>query len=383
MIRISKRAKALRSSQLNIFFAKAKKMKGKTISLGIGEPFQNTPFFVGEGGIDAIQENITQYTPASGDPRLKEAIRKSLSNEKLKYGLESIVVSAGAKPIIFALLNLLIEDGDEIILPAPYYPPFSAAINFLGGETVAIDTTPDDFHLKAEAIENLIFQKNIVPKGLILNSPNNPTGAVYEKNDLLEISELAEKYDFWVITDECYHRFIYKGKFISIASLPEMIERSIIVRSFSKNYAMTGWRVGYAVGPQEVMEKLAIYADNFLGCASSISQKAAISALNGPNLNLAKDFLPSRKILIAWLKKNNIPFGKPQGAFYIFANFSKFLSKKRKDSISLANSILEAVEVVVIPGIFFGSQYDNYLRLSYCIPESLMQYALQKIEEIL
>ncbi|NCF75207.1 MAG: aminotransferase class I/II-fold pyridoxal phosphate-dependent enzyme [Xanthomonadaceae bacterium] len=386
MIRISKKAKSLKPSHLNNFFAKTKKMRanGKDIiSLGVGEPYQDTAFFISEGGISAIQEGYTKYTPANGDPRLKEAIKKSLALEGFNYDTKSIIVSAGAKPIIFALLNILIEGKDEIIIPAPYYPPFATMINFLGGKIIAIDTTPDNFQLKAETIENLITQKNIAPKGLILNSPNNPTGAVYGRGDLLKISELARKYDFWVISDECYQKFVYEGDFISIASLPNMSERSIIIRSFSKSYAMTGWRVGYAAGPKKIMKKLDIYAGNFLGCASSISQKAAISALNGPDVKFVNNFLPSRKILISWLGKNNIPFGKPQGAFYIFADFSKFLSKKIKDSVALADFIFKKAEVTVIPGISFGPQYDNYLRLSYCVRQSVMKYALQKIEKIL
>lgn len=390
---LSEQSEALQESPLSSFFKRAKGMEN-IISLGVGEPYKQTPKFIKESGISAIQGGHTKYVPSNGLMELRQALGK-----KLGYDLNSIVVSSGAKPLIVAALWALTNKNRGVIIPTPYYPPFVEGVKLWGGCPILLDTSKFGFHLTPEllkkcldqAIVNSFFgdhKMDILPLGfnghpsvIVINSPNNPTGAIYSEDDLEFVADLVKEYDLCVISDECYCDYVYSGKFCSFASIKEMKERTVTIRSFSKSYAMTGWRVGYAAGPRKVMEKIALYVENFVGCACSISQYAALSALNDENdlkQEMLREFSENRQILMDWLKAKKIPFADPEGAFYIFADFSSLLLQN--DSVALANLFLEKAGVALTPGISFGKDYGSYMRISYAIETSRLKEALSRLE---
>jgi aspartate aminotransferase len=396
MRRLSIRSGALQKSQLHGFFDKKISLESEGVNIinsGVGEPHNETPEVIANAGIKGIKEGYTKYTPVRGMLLLREQIQKTLKEEGLDYGINSIVATAGAKPVISALLEVLTDIGTQIIVPAPYYPPFVTVAEFIGAEPVIIDTTENDFQLTVERIKEAMVNTNsrkrrlprIFPKVLVLNSPNNPTGTVYTKENLAQIAKLAKKYDLWVISDESYCDFVYDGEFISPASLPGMKERTIIVRALSKGYSMTGWRIGYTAGPKEVIDKIAIYFENMNGCASSVSQYAALEALKHKDIpqKVRDEFSQNKEIVSTWFKNQKIPFVSPGGAFYFFADFSKIIEKlKLNDATELAEYILEKAGVAVTPGVSFGKEYKNYLRISYSIKREKLEQAMEKIQEV-
>jgi aspartate/methionine/tyrosine aminotransferase len=397
MKRLSRRSGILRKSPLHEFFNKKISLEAEgvqVINSGVGEPHNDTPEVIANAGIEGIKNGNTRYTPVKGTMELRKQIKKNLKNEGLNYDINSIVASAGAKPVINALLQILVDPGVQVLVPAPYYPPFVTVTEFIGAETVIVDTTKDDFQLTVERIEEAIINSHsakrriprVIPKVLVLNTPNNPTGVVYTKDNLIKIAKLAEKYDLWVISDESYYEFVYDSEFISPASLPGMKERTIIVRALSKGYAMTGWRIGYVVGPEEVIGKLSLYFENMNGCSSSVSQYAALEALKNDDIPqvIREEFLHNRKVVSNWLEGQKIPFVSPDGAFYFFADFSKIIKKlKLRNATELAEYILEKAEVAVTPGVSFGGQYESYLRISYSIQREKLIEAIEKIDNII
>lgn len=386
MAKLSKRSDLLKRSPLHSFFNKGKILisEGKdVISLGVGEPYQETERKVREAGIEAITSGNTRYTPVKGDENLRKAVQETLRREGLKYELDEIIISAGAKPVIGAAVMVLSDLGGPVFLPAPYYPPFYEVIKFSGGNPILIDTSKDDFQLTAFSFERTL-SPSLDSGLLILNTPNNPTGINYSEDELRVIAELVEKRNIWVVADESYYEFIYNGKkFKPFASLPGMKERTIIVRAFSKGYAMTGWRIGYAVGPKEVMDKITLYFENFFGCASAISQEAAVTALSNRKIpkKMAEEFADNKVVMSNWLKSKGIPFVEPDGAFYFFPDFSKVISNLGiQNAEALAEYILDKVFVAVTPGSAFGDSYGNYLRLSYSVETIRLELALSRLD---
>jgi aspartate/methionine/tyrosine aminotransferase len=397
MKKLSLRSGVLTKSPLHEFFNKKISLESEgvqVINSGVGEPHNDTPEVIANAGIEGIKKGFTRYTPVKGMMPLRQQIKNNLKKEGLNYDINSIIASAGAKPVINALLQILVDPGDQVLVPAPYYPPFVTVTEFIGAEPIIVDTTKDDFQLTVERIEEAITNAHsvkrrlprIIPKILVLNTPNNPTGVVYTKDNLIQIARLAVKYDLWVISDESYYEFCYNGKYISPASLPGMKERTIIVRALSKGYAMTGWRIGYVVGPEEVVNKLSLYFENMNGCASSVSQYAALEALKYDAIPriIREEFFHNRKIVSSWLKSQKIPFVSPDGAFYFFADFSKIIKKLNlRNATELAEYILEKAGVAVTPGISFGNKYESYLRISYSIQRGKLIEAIEKINHLL
>lgn len=395
MKQFSKRSLNLVDSELHGFFKKVVKLGGSesVINLGIGEPDDGTGDTIKESGVIAIRNDLTKYTPSSGLLELKKGIVSRLETDSLNYDVDSVVVSAGAKPILSAALSVMVDDYARVIIPAPYYPPFYNLSKFFGGNPILVDTTSNDFQVTEEMIGGATqsFVKDPdgrsryvpLPKVLILNSPNNPTGVVYSRENMLGIAELVKKWDMWVISDESYADFLDTGgRYVSFASLPEMKDRTIVIRSFSKGYAMTGWRVGYAAGPRDVMNKISLYLDNAVGCAPSMSQMAAITALNNTFLPkvLSYKYVVSKELLMWYLNSISIPFVKPDGAFYIFADFSDRLTGiGLDDAFDLASVLLKEVGVAVTPGGAFGEKYRNYLRISYSVSGAKMTDAVNRL----
>ncbi len=398
MKEFSKRSTTLVDSELHGFFrmvAEYRSMGGDVINLGVGEPDVGTSNVVKESGINAILDDLTKYTPSSGLLELKKSIVSKLEREYLEYDTGSVVVSTGAKPILAASLSAMINSSSKtrVVIPAPYYPPFYNLSRFFGGYPVLVNTENDNFQLTAQSIERSIQSilkdrygrsyHGVLPGVLILNSPNNPTGAVYSDENMLEVAELVKKYDMWVVSDESYADFTDTGDiYKSFASLPGMKERTVVIRSFSKGCAMTGWRVGYAVGPYDMMRNISLYLDNAVGCAPSMSQVAAITALNDTSFprELSYRYVVSKELLMWYLNSISIPFVKPDGAFYIFADFTdRMVGLGLSDATDLALVLLKETGVAVTPGIAFGEEYRNYLRISHSVGGVKMTEAVKRL----
>jgi len=372
----SVRAVMLQPSPLQEFFKKAGTVEG-VISFGVGQTDFQTPFFAKEKGIEAINNNFTGYTPASGIADLRKAAAVDFQRSGItSANFPNTVIGPGAKPLIAASLWALCNPGDEILIPGPYYPPFWDIVQDLGAKPVLVDTSQDGFTLKAQRANNLVTNKT---KGIILNSPNNPTGMVWQLSELKSLDK-----NLWIVSDESYCSITFPGgKHTSIASLPDIAKRTVTIRSCSKSFAMTGWRIGYLTGPEEVVKKIQLYLEMAVGCPCSVSQKAAIAAISDgwdyAERHMINVLDQRRQTLMSWLDKRSIPYPNPTGAFYIFPDFSRYSVA----SLPLANLLLEQAKVAITPGIAFGP-YDNFLRMSYAsVSNDQLQEAFKRIDGVL
>ncbi len=389
---ISKRVSVISPSVTLAITAKAKKMREEgidVIGFGTGEPDFDTPVHIKEAAKKALDEGFTKYTPVSGMEELKEAIcRKFNHDNNLDYSPQEILVSCGAKHSIFNAIFVLCNEGDEVILPSPYWVSYPEMIKVAGARPVVIKTTEENnFKVTPQQLQEVITPKT---KLFILNSPSNPTGMVYTKEELELISNILIKRGIFCISDEVYEKIIYDGEeHISIASLGQEIKRlAIVVNGVSKSYSMTGWRIGYAAGPEEIIQVMSNLQSHSTSCPSSISQKAALAALEGHEKfsgEMVAEFLKRRDYIVERLNSiNGISCLKPQGAFYVFPDVSQIIGKTFKgqlvkDSVSLSEILLAEANVAVVPGSAFG--VDNYLRLSYAISMENISKGLDRIAE--
>lgn len=362
-----------KNQSLVSFFQEIKKQKaqGKEITeLNVGDPQVNTPPDVGEAGIQAIIKGKTHYVPPVGESEL----RKVIADRYTDTGMENVVVSAGGRAVLNGIFGSFLHPGDKVFIPSPYYPSFRDIVEFYGGEPVFLDTSANDFYLAAETVEERIENEG-VPRFLIINSPHNPTGRVYPVSELKKIVGLARDRGFGIVFDECYHRF-------SSASfdMRELCPEAIIVNSCSKTYAMTGWRVGWAVAPVETIQKMSHFFQTVIGSGCSLSQEAAQKALSGDQM--IEDFNEQRTELLGWLDRMEIPYPEPEGTFYVFPDFSRFLTGDIKDSFDLAEFLLREAHVGVAPGQAFGD-YPSRLRLAYCVSKKDLRKGLQALEKVL
>lgn len=394
MIRLSNRAKNLKPSPTLAINAKAKSMQAqgiKVISFGAGEPDFDTPENIKRAAIKSIEEGFTKYTPVGGIDELKDAIIYKFKRDNgLTYKRSEIIVSCGGKHSFYNLAQAFFDEGDEVIIPSPYWVSYPQMVLLAGAKPVILETKEEnDFKLIPEDLEKIINNRT---KALVLNSPCNPTGSAYSKSELEKIAEIAISKNIFVISDEIYEKIVYDGfEFKSIASLNEEIKkRTIIVHGVAKTYAMTGWRIGYTAGPEEIITAMNNIQSQSTSNPTSISQKASIEALLGPQEEVNKmvsAFQNRRNYIVDRL--NEIPgvsCYKPIGAFYVFPNFSSyfgrsFKGKKINDSTELADFLLEEAKVAVVPGIEFGA--DPYERLSYATSMQEIEEGLNRIEEAL
>lgn len=380
-MKISHRAKTIPRSGIREMFDLATKYKD-VISLGIGEPGFLTPLHIVEAGAKALREGHTKYTPNAGIPKLREAIAHKMSDYDLKVKGENVIVTTGAgEAVLLALLSITDPD-DEVILPDPCWPNYfgHAAI---AGVNVKLAKTyeQDSFHLRAENIESVITPRT---RALIINTPSNPTGAVLSKQELEEISRVVLKHDLKVISDETYSNIIYDGrKHVSIASLPDMASRTIVVNSFSKTYAMTGWRVGFAVGDSNVIEQMAKLQESVSSCVNASAQWACLSALNGPQdcvKEMAEGYRERRDLLFSGLQKMpGITCLEPEGSFYAFPSI-KQLGISSKEA---AMMFLDKAHVVVVPGTTFGESGEGYIRVSFCGSKEDIKEGLSRLRQVI
>ena len=389
---LSKRAGSIGPSPTLGITAKAKRMQAEgidVIGFSAGEPDFDTPKNVKEAAKKAIDAGFTKYTPTSGIPELKAAICDKLKRDNgLEYGPGEILVSCGAKHAIFNAALVLCDDGDEVILPSPYWVSYPEMVKLVGGKLVVVKTTQkNNFKITPEQLHKAITKKT---KLFILNSPSNPTGMIYSKEELQAISEILVESGVYCISDEIYEKLIYGGKeHISIASLGKGIKKlTIVVNGVSKTYSMTGWRIGYAAGPKEIIEAMSNIQDHSTSNPPSISQKAALEALKGSQESvkkMVKEFAERRDYMVKRLNSiKGIRCLTPDGAFYVFPDVSQLLGKKYgekiiRDSFSLTELLLTEAKVAVVPGAVFGD--DRHLRISYAASMEDIEKGMDRIEE--
>ncbi len=384
---LSRRARSIQPSPTLGISARADELRSQGIDIidfGAGEPDFPSPDAVKETGIEAIENDFTHYTSASGMPELKQAVADKLANDQqLDYSTSQITIGCGAKHVLFNLAATLLDSGDEVLLPAPYWVSYPEQIRFFGGRPKIIDTTRNDFVPKLEQIEDKITENT---KYLLINSPSNPTGTVYSQELLQDIGELCVKNDILLISDEVYEKLIYGDKsHTSPAQLSGKIkENTIIVNGVSKAYAMTGWRIGYAAGPEQIIERINNLMSHSTSNPCSISQKAAIKALKLPDSEIQpmlNKFSERRELTVD--KLNSIPgveCSKPGGAFYAFPDVQGLIDSHDNigSDMELATALINEAHVAVVPGSPFGA--PGYLRLSYATSTEKIEAGLERIE---
>lgn len=388
---ISKRIKMISPSATLAITAKAKKMKQEGVDVlgfGAGEPDFDTPVNIKEAAKKAIDKGFTKYTSTSGTKELKEAISaKFKKDNNLDYSPNEILVSCGAKHSIFNIVVTLCDEDDEVIVPSPYWVSYPEMIKAAGAKAVIINTTENSgFKITPRQLEKAI---NSNTKLVILNSPSNPTGMVYSEGELKELSNIITKAGIYCISDEIYEKVIYDQQHVSIASLGEEIKKkTIVVNGVSKAYSMTGWRIGYAAGPQEIIQAMSNLQDHSTSNPNSIAQAASVEALSGSQdelENMVKEFNKRRDFMVDRVNAiNGISTVKPQGAFYCWIDISGILKKSANgktimNSMDMTDALLNCVHVAVIPGGVFGD--DNYIRLSYATSMENIVEGLKRVEK--
>ncbi|MGL5354738.1 MAG: pyridoxal phosphate-dependent aminotransferase [Clostridium sp.] len=391
---LSKKAMSINPSITLCITAKAKELRESgidVVSFGAGEPDFNTPDNIINGAIEAMKNGNTKYTATSGILELRKAICDKFKNENsLEYTPNQIIVSTGAKQCLANAFMAILNPGDEVLIPVPYWVSYPELIKLADGVPVYIESGEDcNYKYTIESLEKAVTSKT---KAILLNSPNNPTGTIYNKDELEKIADFAKKYNLIIISDEIYEKLIYdNNKHISIASLSEdAFNRTIVINGMSKSYAMTGWRVGYAAAPVEITKVMISVQSHVTSNANSITQYAALEALTGSQDTIKAmliEFEKRRNFMIEKLTEmGDLKFIKPNGAFYIMINIEKFLGKelkgkKIKNSLDFSELLLEEEKVAVIPGEAFG--LDNYIRLSYATSMELIEKGLIRISEFI
>ncbi|MDR3048959.1 MAG: pyridoxal phosphate-dependent aminotransferase [Elusimicrobiota bacterium] len=373
---LSKRVLSIKPSPTLAIDAKAKLLKQQGVDIlnfAPGEPDFDTPSNIKNFAIKAINDGYTKYCPASGTPELKDAIiGKFKRDNNLEYAQNEIIVSCGAKHSLFNLFQAVIDDGDEIIIPSPFWVSYPDMVIIAGGKPVIISA--DDktgFKITAQEIKNAITAKT---KAIIINSPSNPTGAVYTAKELQDIAQICIENNILIIADDIYEKLVYDDfKVTSIASVSQKAkENTVVVNGLSKAYAMTGWRIGYAAGNKDIIAGMAKIQSQSTSNPTSISLKAAVEALNGEQNSIEmmrKEFEKRRDFIVSSLNSiKGITCAKPSGAFYVFPNIAALIGKTLKgkkinSDMDLADYLLEEAKIAIVPGSAFGAQ--GYIRFSY------------------
>ena len=386
---LADRVKSLKPSPTLAVSAKANELKSKgidIISFGAGEPDIDTPSFVKEACMKALQEGKTKYTPSSGILPLREAIAVKLKKENnVEYSPSEIVVSTGAKMILFLIFMSILNEGDEVIVPSPYWVSYPEQIRLFGGVPVFAELKEEnDFELTLDILKQYVSPKT---KALIINSPSNPTGAVISKENLEKIVEFCVERNIFIISDECYEHFVYDGAcMISPASFgKEARDITFTVNAFSKTFSMTGWRVGYVACPLEYAKIIGDLNSQSVSNVTSFAQWGALEALKNEKSkdfieNMKNTFAKRRSHLMDVLDKHQIPYSRPKGAFYMFIDLTKY-KNYFKDDIEMSSYILEKGNVALVPGSSFGK--DFWARLSYCVSEDVLTEGVKRISEAL
>lgn len=394
MKELSRIASAVHASTTLAIDAKAKQMKAdglNVVGFGTGEPDFDTPENIKEAAYAAIREGKTKYTPAAGIIPLRKAVAESMKRDlDLDYDFTQIVIASGAKHNLYAALRTLVNPGDEVILPAPYWVSYDEMIAMVGGVSVIVNAGEDQhFKITAEQLEAAVTEKT---KAVIINNPSNPTGMLYNETELRKIADVCVRHDLYIIADEIYFKLLYDGKtFTSIAALGEEVkERTIIINGVSKSYAMTGWRIGYAAAPAHIAKIMANYLSHSTGAPSTISQWAAVEAFNGPQdtIEAMREVFEERRnyIVDRMNKIDGVSCIMPEGAFYVMMNMEKLKGKtiggfEINTSDDFAMAFLEKELVAVVPCSGFGA--PDFVRWTYATSMENIKEGLDRLEHFL
>jgi aspartate/methionine/tyrosine aminotransferase len=353
----------------------------KVIHLEVGEPDFDTPVHIRDAAKKALDDGFTHYPPPLGLPILREAIAKdSTARRGFQVDAANVVVTPGAKPVMFYALLALIDEGDEVIYPDPGFPIYESMTRYAGGTPVPLRLDEDkDFRFDPDELRSLVTPRT---RMIIFNSPHNPTGGVLTLDDLEAIADVARNNDIVVMADEIYGRLVYEGEQHSIAKLPGMAERTIVLDGFSKSYAMTGWRMGYAIVPPNLVDAYSKLIINSISGTSAFQQVAAATALNGPQDSveaMAREFRARRDLVVEGLSRiPGISCRMPSGAFYAFPN----VSGTGMTGAQLADKLLYEANVCVLGGTAFGKESPGHIRISYANSQENLRAALERIEEV-
>jgi len=363
--------------------ARALEAQGREIiHLEIGEPDFDTPSNIVEAAGTALYEGYTHYCPSAGIPELREAIAELTSETRgVAVAPEQVVVTPGAKPIMFFCILALVEEGDEVLYPNPGFPIYESMINFVGAKPVPLVLEEErDFRFDVSQLREKVSSRT---KMIVMNTPQNPTGGVLTREDLEAIAEVAQEHDLMVLSDEVYERIIYEGEHVSFLSLPGVQERTILLNGFSKTYAMTGWRLGYGVMPEELAVHIARLMTNSNSCTATFTQWAGIEALRGPqdaSYEMVQEFKRRRDVIVRGLNAiEGIRCATPKGAFYVFPNIEGTGMNER----DFADYLMEEAGVAALAGTSFGEHGRGYVRMSYANSVENIKKALANIEEAL
>ena len=378
-MKINRRIQSLAPSSTLAITARAKELKAQgadVVNFAAGEPDFNTPEYIQEAGIEAIRGGQTRYTPSTGTVDLRKQIALKFKKDNgINYEANQIAVSCGAKHSLYCAIQVLADEGDEVLIPAPYWVSYPEMVKLAGAVPKYIETSAsNDFKITPEQLEKVISNKTRI---LLLNSPSNPTGSVYEKKELEKIAEICVNRDIMVISDEIYEKLVYDiPEYVSIASLgKEIYDRTITVNGVSKAYAMTGWRIGYAGGPKEVMDYLKNFQDHTTSNPCSISQAATLKALQSSEdevIAMRDEFKARRDLMMSLLDESGLSYIRPQGAFYMFCDFSSL-----GESMKIAQAILDDVNVALIPGEGFGA--PGFVRMSFATSRERIREGIKRI----
>ncbi len=385
---VSNSLKRIKPSPTIAVTSKAREMRaaGKdVIGLGAGEPDFDTPDNIKEAAIEAIRKGDTKYTAVDGTPALKKAIQAKFSRENdLSYGLDQISVGTGGKQVLYNAFMATINKGDEVIIPAPYWVSYPDIVLLAGGKPKIIKCDEkNNFKLTPEKLSKAVSKKT---KWIIINSPSNPTGSGYTKDEIIALSKILIKYkNLYILSDDIYEHITYDGfEFFTIAQIEKLKSRTLTMNGVSKSYSMTGWRIGYAAGPKEIIKAMAKIQSQSTSNPTSISQAAAVEALNGTQdfiLERSNSFKERRNFVVDSLNNiKGISCLSPEGAFYVFPNCKKLLNKKTKlkTDKEFVEKLLEKAEVAVVQGSAFG--LDGYFRISYATSMDNLKKAMDRIK---
>ncbi|PYX55881.1 MAG: pyridoxal phosphate-dependent aminotransferase [Acidobacteria bacterium] len=385
-LRLTERIQRIEPSATMAVVAEADKLRAQgvdVVDFGAGEPHFATPQHIKDAAITAIQGNFTKYTAVAGTTELRDAIvHRHAVDFDSDYGRDQVIASVGGKQALFNAMQVLVDHGDEVILPVPYWVSFKDIIRYAGAQCVLLQSDEGrGFRVTADMVANLITSRT---KAIILNSPSNPSGAVMSPEDMTELIRLAQERGIWVLSDECYVYLNYTGKNFSVGSLRQYQERIVVLGSLSKTYAMTGWRLGYALAPAPVVSAMAKLQSQSTSNPTSIVQKAAVAALHGPQEcveQMRREYIELRDHVVKGLRSiPGVTCTMPEGAFYAYPNISSFLGRGNVKSASdVAGRLLREAHVATVPGEGFGT--SDHIRVSYATSKAELDRGLERMRK--
>jgi aspartate aminotransferase len=382
-LKLTERINRIEPSATMAVAAEADKLRQSGVDVvdwTVGEPHFSTPQHIKDAAIAAINGNFTRYTAVGGTVELKDAIiQRHAQDFGSKYKREETMASVGGKHVLFNAIQVLVDHGDEVILPVPYWVSFKDIVRYAGGNCVLLETDEaEGFRVTADMVSRLVTPRT---KLIILNSPSNPSGAVMSPEDMTEVVRFASERGIWVMSDECYVYLNYTGREFSVGSLNEYRERMIVVGSLSKTYAMTGWRMGYALAPAPIIAAMQKLQSQSTSNPTSIVQKAAVAALKGSQdcvAQMRKEYIQLRDHILAGLAKiDGITCTRPEGAFYVYPNISAFLGGAVKSPADFARKLLHEANVATVPGEGFGTH--EHVRISYATSQKELDRGLERL----